>query len=66
MRTDASKIILKGTEITFLDSNRIIGCSLSGPRDLYMHRLSRALKILKSLNSTSDISRSVSLKISFS
>jgi len=68
MRIDASKIILKGIEITFLVSNRILGCSPSGPGALYMFSLSTALKILKSLNSTldKDISESVSFKISFS
>jgi len=68
MRIDASKIILKGTEITFLVSYRILGCRPSGPGALYMFSLSRALRILKSLNSTSErnISRSVSFKITFS
>jgi len=68
MCIDASKIILKGTEIIFLVSYRILGCRPPGPGDLYMFSLSRTLKILKSLNSTSDrdISRSVSFKISFS
>jgi len=67
MCIDASKIILKGIKSTFLVSNRILGCSPSGPGDLCMFSLSRALKILKSLNSTSDkdISRSVSFKIHF-
>jgi len=44
MHIDVSKIILKGIEITFLVSNRILGCSPSGPGDLYMLSLSRALK----------------------
>jgi len=68
MRIDASKIILKRIEITFLVLNRILGCCPSRPGDLYMCSLSRAVKILKSLNSTSDkdISRSVSFEVSFS
>ena len=53
MRIDASKIIFTGHAIIVLVSSKILGCNPSGPGDLYIFSLSRALKILYSLNSIS-------------